>query len=294
MIYDEKKHYNLVFNEIQNLGYFSNFSIEYYRKRSEQAYAASNGKPIVKVNNLKEFGLACLLIAIAFAVGCALCFFLPCGKSVIFHMVAAAAFFIAGIVSIKSNTKYTHLNFKDPLSDNICGALLLAEAVVITAMWFNLPFETDWECNFFIAGTGFVAVGLVLLVSFVMLITKRSRLYTRSVDATCIGYVRTKTVSNDPNHGNHNRWYNSPVFRYNAGGREIVAFYDTLSFGIDAQVPLGPCTININEENPGAVHNPSMRGKLQYLVWGLILIAIGFILFSSVLNGNVDGSSLHL
>lgn len=292
MIYDEKMHYDLVFNEIQTIGYSMGFSAEYERKKNQQAYDASNGKPMVSINNFKEFGLACLLIFIAFIIGAALHIILPCGKSVIFHMVAAAGFVIAGIVTIKSGTKYTHLGFKDALSDNICGTLYLIEAAAIIAMWFNLPFETDWECNFFIAGTAFLTVGLVCFISFIMLMTKRSRLYTGRADATCIGYVRKKSVSQNSEGGSHTRWYNSPVFRYNAGGREIIAFYDTLSRGIDSKIPMGPCTISINENEPGAVYNPSKAGAVSGIVIGLIMFAVALFLIYGVLGGHVNGSSI--
>ena len=291
MIYDEKMHYNLVFNEFQTVGYSSGFAEEYERKKQEQAYAVSQGKPMLVVNNFKEFGLACLLIAVAFIIGVALRFILPCGRSVIFHMVAAAGFVIAGIVTIKSNTKYTHLAFKDALSDNICGTVLLAEAIAIVAMWFNLPFKTDWDCNFFIGGTAFLAVGLVCFITFIMLMTKGIRLYTRSVDATCIGYVRKRRV--DRVDGTSRiRWYNSPVFRYNAGGREMIAFYDTLSMGIDSKIPMGPCTININENEPGAVYNPSKAGTAHYIVIGMIMFAIALFLIYGVIGGHVEGSSI--
>lgn len=292
MIYDNKMHYNLVFNEIQTIGYSSGFTAEYERKRQEQAYAVANGKPVILINNFKELGLSCLLVAVAFIIGIVLHFILPCGKAVMFHMVAAAGFIIAGAVTIRSNTKYTHLAFKDPLSDNICGTILLVEAAAIVAMWFNLPFKTDWECNFFIGGTAFLAVGLVNFITFIMLITKRSRQYTRSVDAECIGYVRKKTVSRDSEGFSHTRWYNSPVFRYNAGGREVIAFYDTLSRGIDSKIPMGPCTININENEPGAVYNPSKAGTVHYIVIGVILFAIALFLIYGVLGGHVEGSSI--
>lgn len=292
MIYDEKMHYNLVFNEIQTLGYSSGFSAEYERKKSEQAYAVTNGKPVFIINNFKELGLSCLLIAVAFIIGIALHLILPCGKSVIFHMVAAAGFIIAGLVTIKSNTKYTHLAFKDALSDKICGTLYLIEAAAIVVMWFNLPFKTDWECNFFIAGTAFLVTGLVCLIAFIMLITKRSRLYTRSVDAACIGYVRKKTVTHDDDGFSHTRWYHSPVFRYSVGGREIIAFYDTLSRGIDAKIPMGPCTISINENEHGAVYNPSKAGNATYIVIGLVLLLIALFLIFGVLGGHVEGTSI--
>ena len=292
MIYDEKMHYDLVFNEIQTVGYSSAFSAEYERKKREQAYAVSNGKPVFIINNFKELGLSCLLIAIAFVIGIACRFILPCGKAVIFHMVAAAAFIIAGLVTIKSNTKYTHLAFKDPLHDNVCGALLLAEAAATIIMWFNLPFKTDWECNFFIGGTWFVTVGMVILAGMVINITKKNRLYTRSVNATCIGYVRKKTVSTDDDGHTHIRWYNSPVFRYNVGGSEIIAFYDTLSRGIDSRIPMGPHTIDINEEQPGAIYNPHEKRFVGALIGGLILLAIGCFLIAAVVNGHVHGSGI--
>lgn len=291
MIYDEKKHYELVFSENQTVGFSPRFAQEYNIKRNEQAYAAANGKPNVVVNNLKEFGLSCLLLFIAFVTGCALRFLLPCGNSVIFHMVASAALVIAGIVRIKTLTKYPHLGFKDALSDYICGTLFIAEALAVLVMWFNLPFATDWECNFFMAGTFFIVIGLVFIIDLVMRFTLKSRLYTVEVDAACIGYVRRKSVSHAED-TTRIRWYNSPVFRYNAGGRDIVAFYDTLSRGIDSKIPMGPCTIHVNKDNQGAVYNPSKSGVVSSVILGAVLLLVGVMLIKGVLAGGVDGSSI--
>lgn len=291
MIYDEKKHYDLVYNDIQRVGRFSNFTLEYSRRQNEQLQKAANGRIMVTTNNLKEFGLACLAIAIALGVGFAMHKFLPCGKSVIFHMVAAAACMIFGVYMIKSG-KNKHIYFlKDTLSDYSRGVILLVEAVLIIALWFNLPFATDWECNYFIAGTCLIAIGLNEALDFVMLITRRSRIYPVCLNAECIGYVRKRTVSSDADNHRVN-WYNSPVFRYTYGGREIIAFYDVLSRGIDASLPLGPCTVDINGDEPGAIFNPTKRGYVSRVVIAAVLLFIGIILISAVLKGNVNGSGI--
>ena len=292
MIYDEKKHYDLVYNENQTLGYFSNFLIEYAHKSHEQFLEASNGKPIVRVNNLIEFGIGVLVLVFSVILGEMLRFLLPCGNSVVFHTAAAFICGFVGILSLTSNKPTgSHQYYIDITSRRLTGGLLLIEAVLIPLMWFNLPFETDWECNYFMAGVFFVVMGLYNVISLLMFFTRKMRVYTRSVDAECIGYLRYRSSINAAEQSRAN-WYHTPVYRYFLDGQEIVAFCDTLTRGINAKIPLGPCTINVNKDDPGSVMNPSKKGVIGISIVAVILICLGVSLIIGVLNGGVDGTSI--
>ena len=294
MIYNEKEHFDLVFNEIQNLGYFSGFDAEYQRKRYEQLMAVSGGKPLISVNNLKLFGLSALGLLIALFAGAVLSFILPCGKIFILHLAIAYICVCSGFIMITENTTQENTFYKDQLSCNIRGILLIIEGIALVAMWFNLPFATDAECSFFMAGTLFLTITLCMLISMIMHLTRGLRIYTRTVEAECIGYLRKKSISTDADNHTKTRWYHSPVFKYLIDGREVVAFYDSLVLGIDAKIPMGPCTIKVNKDDAGSVMNPSIRGIISTLIIIAILLFFSFFFIVGVLTGGVHGTSISL
>ena len=289
MIYDEKKHYDLVFSENQTPGFFSSFPFEYSRRVHEQLMEVSEGKPVIKSNYLPEAGIGMLVLIASVMTGLALHIFLPCGKSVIFHIAAASVIAFAGLLSLISNKPSSRYQFYiDRTARRLTGILLLIEAVLIPVMWLNLPFETDWECNYFMGGVFCVVMGLYNVVSLLMFFTRRSRIYTVSVEADCIGYVRV----NNSNGQKRSHWYHSPVFSYYLDGREIIAFCDTLTRGIDAKIPLGPYMINVNRDDAGSVMNPSLKGVISKVIITAILLYLGISLIIGVLNGGVEGTSI--
>ena len=294
MIYDEKRHYNLVFSEIQKVGYYNmDFSREYSQRKYEQIREVSGGKPLVLVNRLPETGICILGLALSALIGYGMHRLLPCGKQVIFHMIAAFAFAFAGWAMLHDDGYINeYCFFRDPLPHRLRSILYFAEAVAIPVMWFNLPFETDWMCSFFMAGVFFLVMAASVLIDYIARLTAGTRIFTRSIDATCIGYVRKRTTSTDADNHEHVHWYNSPVFKYFADGREIIAFYDILEGRIDSKLPLGPCTIRVNKDDPTSIMNPRVRGIISSVIVMLILTALGLFLLYSVLNGHVHGSGI--
>lgn len=293
MIYDNKKHYDLVFNEIQELPRFgSGFEREYLLKKHEQLMAVANGKPVVRVNNLKEFGIGALGLLITVLVSVGLKVALPCGKHIIFHMIAAWLCTYIGFLMIASNMTQKNNYYKDRLADTIEGIILMIEGIALPVMWFNLPFETDWECSYFMAGTFFFAMALFTVVGLVMYLTRAIRIYTRTVDAECIGYVRRRTESVDSDNNTRVRWHHSPVFKYFIDGREVIAFFDQLAPGISSWIPMGPCIIRVNKNDSGSIMDPRYRGIISTVIGITILTLIGIFLVHGVLNGHVSGSSI--
>ncbi len=296
MIYDKIKHCDLVYNELQTVGAYNQaFTREYYAKYSEQVREANNGKPVVSVNNFKEFGIGALGLILALLAGLVLSLLLPCGKHLIFHTGAAFLCAYVGLILITSSKSFEPNNwYKDRTEGKVLGSILIAEAAALLIMWFNLPFATDWECSFFMAGTFMIVMGIYRIVSIVMYLTRDSRIYTRTTEAECIGYVRKRSISNDANNHTRVRWYHSPVFRYMIDGREMIAFYDSLSSGADSNIPLGPVTISVNKNDPGSIMNPTKRGLVGSIILIIILLAIGAYLIAGVLRGGVHGSSISL
>jgi hypothetical protein len=293
MIYNEKEHYDLVFNEIQELPRFgSGFEREYQMKYYEQLIAVNNGKPVVRVNHLMGFAIGALGLLITVLVSAGLKIALPCGKHIIFHMAAAWLCTFIGFMMVSSSMKQKNNFYKDTLADTIMGIILMAEGIALPIMWFNLPFETDWECSYFMAGTFFLAMALFTVVGLVMYLTRAIRIYTRTVDAECIGYVRKRTYTTDADNHSRTVWYHSPVFRYNLDGREVIAFYDTLARGISSMIPMGPCTIRVNKNDAGSIMDPKYRGIISTVIGITFLILIGIFLIHGVLNGHVSGSGI--
>ena len=296
MIYDKVKHCDLVYSENQEVGFYnSDFTREYMLRRSEQVREANNGKPVVMVNNLKEFGIGALGLIISLILAFVLTLVLPCGRHLIFHMGAAFLCGYIGFVKIKSNSSYDRFIYiKDTLAETIAGILLITEAVAILVMWFNLPFATDWECSYFMAGIFLLVMAVYKAVGLVMFHTRGIRIYTREIEAECIGYVRKRTESSDADNHTHIRWYHSPVFKYMIDGQQMIAFYDTLTSGIDSKIARGPVTIRVNKNDPGSIMNPSLRGTFGSIVLIAVFLLIGAFFVYGVLHGGVHGSSIGM
>ena len=296
MIYDKVQHCDLVYSENQEVGrYNSDFTREYMLRRSEQVREANNGKPVVMVNNLKEFGIGALGLIISLIIAGALMFVLPCGKHIIFHTGAAFLCGYIGFVKLTSSKSYDKYNYlKDRLAETVLGIILITEAVAILVMWFNLPFATDWECSYFMAGIFLLVMAVYRAVDLGMFLTRGIRIYTREVDAECIGYVRKRTESTDNDNHTHIHWHHSPVFKYMIDGQQLIAFYDTLVSGIDSKVARGPVTIRVNKDNPGSIMNPSLRGTFGSIVLIAVFLLIGAFFVCGVLRGGVHGSSIGM
>ena len=296
MIYDKIKHCDLVYNELQTVGAYNQaFTREYYAKYSEQVRNANNGKAVVSVNNFKEFGIGALVLLLSLIAGLVLSLIIPCGRHLVFHMGAAALCGYIGYVMITSSKSFSpNTWYKDRTEGKVLGSILIAEAAAILIMWFNLPFATDWECSYFMAGTFLIVMSIYKIAGIVLYLTRGSRIYTRNTQAECIGYVRKRSISNDADNHTHIRWYHSPVFKYMIDGREMIAFYDSLSSGIDSKIPLGHTTIRVNKDDPGSIMNPTRKGLAGSVILIIILSAIGVFLIAGVLSGGVDGSSISI
>lgn|GEM_PF-1733145 len=296
MVYDKIRHCDLVYSEVQEVGYNNwGYAREHQQRYIEQIRTANDGKPFIRVNNLKEFGIGALGLFISVVTALALCLILPCGKHLVFHMGAAFVCGYVGLVKFTSKKTYEdRVFYKDELAEKIAGIIMMAEAVTILVMWFNLPFATDWECSFFMAGIFLLVMGIYKTSGLVMFFTGSSRIYTRSVEAECIGYVRKRSRVSDSDGHDRTVWYNSPVFKYYIDGREMIAFYESLSKGIDSKLPRGPVTIRVNKDDNGSIMNPSKRGVAGSVIGILILLALGAFLVYSVLNGHVHGSSISM
>lgn len=296
MIYDKVQHCDLVYSENQEVGrYNSDFTREYMLRRSEQVREANNGKPVVMVNNLKEFGIGALGLIISLIIAFVLARVLPCGRHLVFHMGAAFLCGYIGLMKIRSNKSYDKFSYtKDKLAETIAGVLLIVEAIAILVMWFNLPFATDWECSFFMAGIFLLVMAAYKAVRLVLFLTRSIRIYTREIEAECIGYVRLRTESTDSDSHTHILWYHSPVFKYMIDGQQMIAFYDTLAAGIDSKIARGPVTIRVNKDNPGSIMNPSLRGTFSSIILIAVFLLIGAFFVYGVLHGGVHGSSIGI
>ena len=217
MIYDKVQHCDLVYSENQEVGrYNSDFTREYMLRRSEQVREANNGKPVVLVNNFKEFGIGALGLIISLIIAFVLTRVLPCGRHLVFHMGVAFLCGYIGLMKIRSNKSYDKFSYtKDKLAETIAGVLLIVEAIAILVMWFNLPFATDWECSYFMAGIFLFVMAAYKAVRLVFFLTRSIRIYTREIEAECIGYVRLRTESTDSDNHTHIHWHHSPVFKRN-------------------------------------------------------------------------------
>ena len=99
-----------------------------------------------------------------------------------------------------------------------------------------------------------IVIFLAMLVKLIGYIKAPGNVYTKEIEATCIGYVRSYYTLMTSESCNQESPVYSPVFEYYYDGEKYQAFYDIPLEGTDGKIPVGSKSrIKINPDNPSAV-----------------------------------------
>ncbi|WP_034451063.1 hypothetical protein [Butyrivibrio sp. AE2032] len=113
-----------------------------------------------------------------------------------------------------------------------------------------------------------VVVFLAVLVKLIGYINAPKSVYTKEVEATCIGYVRTYMTSSYGDSIPDENPYYSPVFEYHYEGEKYQSFYDVLLNGTNGTIPAGSKSkIKINPDSPSQIfggRGDSLSGPLAF------------------------------
>lgn len=192
----------------------------------------------------------------------------------------AVLFIIGGLMTLIKGGGEKHA---DQLYNRLSGLIMILVSVLPFLTWY-IFMKNDSMMNkvFIIVGeiTGMLAI--LLLVRIICALTGGIRVYTRAVQATCIGYARYVDYERHENnfHRQSNFYtsranpYVSPVFEYSFEGQDYVSTYDDFRADADSDVPLGPTLIKISPKHPNGVYNSKPANLGIYVFFAIILLLV--------------------
>ncbi len=123
-----------------------------------------------------------------------------------------------------------------------------------------------------------VVVFLAMLVKLIGYFKAPKNVYTKQIEAACIGYVRTYYTLATGDTLNQENPVNSPVFEYYYEGEKYQAFYDIMMEGTDGKIPVGSKTkIKINPDIPSSVYggmSNSLSGPLVFTIVSFAAVVV--------------------
>ena len=123
-----------------------------------------------------------------------------------------------------------------------------------------------------------VVVFLAMLVKLIGYFKAPKNVYTKQIEATCIGYVRSYYAHVTGDALNQENPVYSPVFEYYYEGEKYQAFYDIMMEGTDGKIPVGSKTrIKINPDIPSAVFggmSNSLSGPLAFTLLSFAAVVV--------------------
>ena len=159
------------------------------------------------------------------------------------------------------------INVYDPVR-NIVSMLIFGLGVILAVPLYVF---LDKE---YILVSGLPAV--YFLSAFLFLATEKQRLYTRKIEARCIGFSRRISRTRRLGH----RCYTSPVFEIEVNGEKTEVLYDRDDLTWNSAVELySTVTVDQHKDDPARILSP---GKLHILIM-FILAAFSMLIFVIVL-----------
>lgn len=121
-----------------------------------------------------------------------------------------------------------------------------------------------------------IGLFIIMLIKTIGYIFVRQTVYRQTVDATCIGYIRTyESASNESLTPVY-----APVYDYSYEGVRYQAFPDIMDRGTDGTVQVGSsCKIGIDPNRPACVNCNAKRYVVTMSVFALMFLAAAIILF---------------
>lgn len=165
-------------------------------------------------------------------------------------------------------------------SQRVQGAVLVIGGIV--SIFLQLKYN-EMDTMTFLMKKWFVisiVAAVAMTVKVIGYLMAEKSVYKEEIEATCIGYVRTKEGSGDE----IPHTVCSPVFEYHHDGEKIQAFYDVLETNKDGKIPVGSTIrIKIDPDHPEKVmgdHKRLITTPAVFVLIGVIAAAaLGYFLY---------------
>ena len=129
-----------------------------------------------------------------------------------------------------------------------------------------------------------LVVFLSMLVKTIGVLRAPKTVYSREVQATCIGYVRTYTAHTSDGGPADEIPLHSPVFEYYFEGVKYQSYYDLLLDGKDGNIPVGSTVkIKVNPDSPSLIYGDYQNRLFTPLVITIVAFA-AFVVFAVLLK----------
>ena len=212
-------------------------------------------------------GLVCSFAFIACIVAAVLC--IPVKRYDLIPWFIGALMLFVGILMIVTPKNNKAAGFAESvLFQRIGGVISFLGGIGLFVVSLIYPKENMTLYAIALLCEIAVVVFLAMLVKLIGYFKAPKNVYTKQIDATCIGYVRTYYVLNTGDTINQENPTYSPVFEYYYEGEKYQAFYDIMMEGTDGKIPVGSKTrIKINPDIPSAVFggmSNSLSGPLAF------------------------------
>ena len=241
---------------------------------------------------------ACLVLAF---ISAAVCLILR--NMYLFGFIMSGMLAIVGILCMLGLTTDTREHSNQILKSRMIGFPLFASAIAILLILIFRSHFSNTEIFMWIIAIAFGFGALWLIPESFLDKFSGKIIYKEEVDAKVIGYVRKVDAERPGDSSSSHRTrrllllYESPVFSYIYGGRNIEAYYDDMVQGTDSDIPMGSTVrIKIDPKNPDRVMSPvtiNTAGFFLKLLFGIIsaVIAIGIACYTLNPNTDLSGSS---
>ena len=223
-------------------------------------------------------GLVCSFAFIACIVAAVLC--IPVKRyDLIPWFIGGLMLFVGILFIVTPNTKKAAGFAESIIFQRIGGAISLLGGIGLFVV--SLIYPKDNITLYAIALFCEIAIVLFLasLVKLIGYLKAPKNVYTKQIEATCIGYVRSYYVLTTDDTCNQENPVYSPVFEYYYEGEKYQAFYDIMMEGTDGKIPVGSKTkIKINPDIPSAVFGGMSNTLSGPLAFTLLSFAASVVL----------------
>ena len=183
-------------------------------------------------------GLVCSIAFIACIVAAVLC--IPVKRYDLIPWFIGALMLFVGILMIVTPKNNKAAGFAESvLFQRIGGVISFLGGIGLFVVSLIYPKENIALYAIALLCEIAVVVFLAMLVKLIGYFKAPKNVYSKQIEATCIGYVRTYYVLNTGDALNQENPTYSPVFEYYYEGEKYQAFYDIMMEGTDGNIPVG-------------------------------------------------------
>ncbi len=216
---------------------------------------------------------------------------------VLFGYIGCSLFLIAGIsMMLTGRGEVVESTSKMILNRGIGTAISLGSALLILLIFFRKHFS-DSEVFLLLFVITFGLAGLALLFAAIFRTSSGKFIYTREVNATCTGYVRT--VQRETSDSNRRFTYVcvSPLFCYSVDGVQYEAIWDEFVYKKDVDISVGQTVpIKVDPRRPENIKSPATTHP--FTVTFEILMGVAFTVIAAglgfyILTGNAKNMKLE-